>query len=48
MSGDSIYFNYNINGVVVSEPMILTGVPLPGDTLAYNFNTTADFSQPGT
>ena len=46
-NGDSLFFNYSVNGAVVTETMILTGAPTPGDTLAYSFNTTADFSQPG-
>lgn len=47
VSGDSLLFNYRINGTIVSEAFLLNGIPALGDTFTHTFNATADFSQPG-
>jgi Zn-dependent metalloprotease len=47
VSGDTLYFNYRLNGNVIKEAMILNGAPAAGDTFAHTFSTLADFSQSG-
>lgn len=47
IAGDSLFFNYSINGSVVTEAMLLNGVPAAGDTFSHTFSTPADLSQSG-